>query len=433
MRAPGIIGLSLIITLGGCDADESSPPAPTPPTLVEAAPPTAPAGEVLELAVDVTAPDTALVATVERGGGALSDGVGGEVIAGPDGVATVRWTLGVAPIDNTLRLALADDPTQAVSVTVRGALEAPWTSATFGDVNGFLNSEDHYTGSTEDLTFTGDGLLMGAPEGLLHVAPDGAVRRLPVDEGINRVWGFAVDARGDLWGVDAGNSRLVRIGPDGAVEEVLTDDGEQPLEGPNYVAVDHQGRIYLSDPCLGEIIRLDPESGELAVHRFDLMTEGGPNGMAFTADGTQMYTVTENTGVLCGHRDIPIYDEIASVFSIDLDAFGEAHARVTEPLGLFGDGLAFDAEGNLYVIVDKVEGVTITLSAVMVIPAGETEAVTFLAAEEGILYANVAFGQGDYGASTLYIALLSIPPFSAEASRGLERFEVGVPGQPLLP
>lgn len=418
---------TLLLPLAGCDGGDDDTAGGGPsgqdaggqpgPLEVTVRPPaSAPAGSVVSFAAELPGIDGGPEITVIRGGGRV------------DGAAEgYAWTLGVAPVDNVVRIEGNGD---TVELTVRATLDAPYRAEPFGDVHAFLEAEGH-TGSTEDLTFTAAGLLMGAPEGLLHVAPDGTTRRFLQSDDLSRVWGFAAGPGGILWAVDAGNGRMVRILADGSVEQALTTNGTVPLEGANYVAVDREGRVYLSDPCLGEIIRLDPATDEIAVHRFDLMTEGGPNGMALSPDGSSMYVATENTGLLCGHREVPLQDPIAGVYVFDLDDFG-THAPVAERIGLFGDGLAFDVEGNLYVVVDRAENFQLTQSAVVVIPAGETTPIDFLVAGERQIFANVAFGDGEYGASTLYIALLAIPGFSGADSRGLERFEVGIAGLPLV-
>lgn len=422
-----ILSLSLAVTACGDSVTPESEPIPAP-TLVAAVAASAPAGQALSgLVVDASAPDVTVTLTVTRGGGEVGSR---EVTTAEDGTVAVDWILGVAPVDNTL-IVEREGALEALEITVRATLDAPWRAEPFADVNGFLDDEGH-AGSTEDLTFTADGLVMGAPEGLLHVAPDGTITRTLSDDTLSRVWGFAVDADGLLWAVDLENKRLVTIESDGTVEEILTTNGTDPLEGANYVAIDHAGVVYLSDPCLGQIIRYEPDSGATTVHQFDLATEGGPNGLAVSADGTELYIATESTGILCQTPDIDIQAEIAGVYVIDIADF-ETHRPLAEGIGLFGDGLAFDAEGNLYVVVDKEENFQLEQSAIVVFPRGESQGVPFLEADENTLFANVAFGQGDYGATTLYIALLSIPPFTTADSRGLERFDVGIGGQPLLP
>lgn len=73
-----------------------------------------------------------------------------------------------------------------------------------------------------------------------------------------------------------------------------------------------------------------------------------------------------------------------------------------------------------------------TVCTVWVLPAGDSELVRFLSVSDHLL-ANLAFGQGEYGATAMYIALLTIVPLTPADARGVERFEVGIGGLPLLP
>jgi hypothetical protein len=105
---------------------------------------------------------------------------------------------------------------------------------------------------------------------------------------------------------------------------------------------------------------------------------------------------------------------------------------VLSNFGLFGDGVAIDVEGNVYVIFDKQENFALSESAIWVLPAGETTAVKFVSVPNYVL-ANLAFGVGDFGSTTLYISRLAVPPFTAPETRGIERIEVGIPGLPVPP
>lgn len=71
-------------------------------------------------------------------------------------------------------------------------------------------------------------------------------------------------------------------------------------------------------------------------------------------------------------------------------------------------------------------------SAIWVLPAGRDQ-LEKLAAVQGRVLANLAFGAPAFGEGELYIALLSVPPFTPTTTRGAERLEVGIPGLPLLP
>ena len=51
-----------------------------------------------------------------------------------------------------------------------------------------------------------------------------------------------------------------------------------------------------------------------------------------------------------------------------------------------------------------------------VLPAGEQTLVKFIAVTDRVL-ANLAFGSEAFGATTLYLTRLAIPPFSAASTR----------------
>lgn len=384
-------------------------------------------------------PGVTVTLAVELGGGSVDPA---QITTDMDGKGIATWTLGLPPVVNRLRGTIGAGTVDESSTTfdVMGELVEPVVPQFFGDIHGFMSSAG-IEGSTEDLAFTGDGgLLLGVKGGLLDVdsAAEAAVVELTGDE-IGNSLGIAVDAAGNVWVADSGDKALRKVDGAGVVETALTGDGLRDLEGPNYVALGPDGHVYLSDPCLGEIIRYDPVQKKIvALLSFSLKTEGGPNGMAFDATGENLYVLTENTGVLCGHDDVDMKAPIAGLFSVAVTADGFGAREVLEAgIGLFGDGLAFDAEGNLYVIVDRLLEGALALddSAIWVLPADGEELLKFASLEDpledGIL-ANVAFGRGDFGETTLYIALLSMPPFSPADKRGLMKVEVGIPGQPLF-
>ena len=398
-------------------------------------PESAPAGSALEVRIEVRSPSgdvrpgTAVQLRIERGGGRLDPE---RPVADASGVARTRWTLGRAPVRNAL---VASAGRASLRLETRATLEVPYEPERFGDVDGFLAAAG-IEGSTEDLSFAPSGaLVLGVPGGLIEVSPEGEVRDVPLaGEPIVSPLGIAHESDGSLWVADPGGPALRRVSPDGVVETVLESDGDQPLVGPNYVAIGPRGRVYLSDPCLGELLRYDPASNHVeAVHSFDLATEGGPNGFAFDASGERLFVATENTALLCGQSVVGLVDPVAGLFSLPVteSGFGAREAIATR-VALFGDGMAFDAEGNLYVIFDTERDFALEESAIWVLPAGEG-ALVKLAAVRGRVLANLAFGRGAYGATTLYVSLLAVPPFTPASERGVERLELGIPGQPLLP
>lgn len=374
---------------------------------------------------------------VTLGGGTVSAPA---VTTDAAGLASALWTLGPAPVRHAL-VATAPAPTAGGAAASLdwfvNAAPAPAPAFPYvGDVEAFLQGEGA-GGSTEDLAFVGEGdatrLVMGVPNGLVEVALDGTVtRRALSGEPIGRAWGIAAGEDGAIWAIDGVAKTLVHIDAAGLVTTRLTDDGAVPLEGPNYVAVGPDGDVYVTDPCLGSIVRFDPDKDAVvAVHTFDRLKDGGPNGLAFGSDG-RLYGLTENTGVLCAQGDIPDPEApLAQLFAITLtpDGFG-TRETVAPALGVFGDGLAFDAEDNLYMVVDLVKDFALDASLVLVRPAAGDRVVRLVDSSPDVI-ANLAFGRGPYGETKMYAALLQIPFLTPGAKRGLRVMELGIGGRPL--
>lgn len=435
MHRAMLVGALALLTLSACgetDLDEAL-------TLVKATnePASAPAGETLiaPLVVEVRTTSgspragVAVDFVVERGGGSVAPA---QVVTDAAGQASAQWTLGVVPVPNRLAARLDDS---VVTFNTRAVISTPFTATDFGDVNAFLSGEG-LLGSTEDLTFDlQERLVFGVPQGLATLDPAGNAALLPLGgEPIVNPLGVKVDHEGNTWVADSGADALKVVSSAGVVRTVLTTDGTQPLQGPNYVGIDKRGFVYLSDPCIGELMRIDPVSGTVVdIATFDLPTEGGPNGFAFDASGDTLYVATENTALLCGHQNVPLTEEIAGLFTFEITETGFGVRQTVLPnYGLFGDGVAIDVEGNVYVIFDKQANFALSESAIWVLPAGETEATKFVAVPNYVL-ANLAFGVGAYGETTLYISRLAVPPFTAPETRGIERIDVGIAGLPVPP
>lgn len=355
-----------------------------------------------------------------------------------DGEATVLWTLGVAPVVNRLSAHIADDET---TVDTLATLAAPLSPQQFGDIPALIVAE-MLPGSTEDLAFDGDQrLILGIGGGLIEMDPAGNAALVPLSgDTIEAPLGVAYDTAGTLWVVDPrdgptmpGAGALLRVSPDGEASTVLTQVGGEDLAGPNYVAIGADGDVYFSDPCLGAIFRYSPQAGTVdAEIRVDLATQGGPNGLVFSADGTELYFATESIALLCGRPDVDptLVAPVAGLYRVDVDDAGfGAVEPIAEGMGLFGDGVAFDQLGNLYVIFDTQADLALEESAVWVMPAGREELTKFLAASDRV-FANIAFGRGDFGDGTMYLSLLAIDAFNLPV-RGVERIAIGIPGAPL--
>ena len=115
-------------------------------------PESGPAGEVVAVALTVRAGTSAMAGatvTVE----VLAGGGSAEAATTDDnGLATLAWHLGVAPVPQRLKLSVGEVSTE---VSLDATRKTPLASTTFGDVPGFLE-EANLDGSTEDLVFVDD-------------------------------------------------------------------------------------------------------------------------------------------------------------------------------------------------------------------------------------------------------------------------------------
>ena len=352
--------------------------------------------------------------TIRRGGGHLSGTP-----------AQVAWTLGKAPVLNSISYM-----SWIESADVRATLAQPYAATPFGDVHDYLTAQKN-DGSTEDCAFSPDGkLMMGVPGGLVTVSVDGKTSAVPATgDALVAPLGLIYDAQGTLWIADS-KGHALRSFANGAITTVLTTDGVQNLSMPNDVAT--LGKtVYLTDSCLGEVMSV--QDGKVtSLAKFDLAKEGGANGLAVDPSGKALWVTTENTGLLCSSKGVDLEAPIGGLYRYALNADGTLGARTDVAVGqaLFGDGLTFDSEDNLYVIFDTEKDFQLQESAVWVMAAGDTKLVKFLAASDRV-FANPVFGQGAYGKTQLYLALLAVPVFTPPESRGLMRFDVGIAGRGL--
>jgi sugar lactone lactonase YvrE len=184
-----------------------------------------------------------------------------------------------------------------------------------------------------------------------RVTPDGqpstfAMLPSPGEEGF--VTGLAFGPDGGLF------VGLVSFDPDThGVWRVAPPDGEAELfaaldmeSGANGLVFDSAGTLYVSDSFGGQILTVS-DDGDVSLWSDDPLLEAvqpepfpfpiGPNGIALDAGEANVYAVTTGTG---------------RVVRIPVEADGSAGAAelVVEDVALIGaDGVAFDAEGNLYV------------------------------------------------------------------------------------
>jgi gluconolactonase len=267
---------------------------------------------------------------------------------------------------------------------------------------------------TEGGALAGDGAILFSDIGnrIMRFDPkSGAVTVFRAPSG--RANGLIFDPRGRLVaaeGASSGGGRRVSVTePDGTVRTLADRYQGKRFNSPNDVAVDRQGRVYVSDPRYvgGEsreldfesVFRIDPDG---SVDRLET-TASKPNGLAISPDGKTLY-VSDNGP----NRRV--------LLALDLDDAG----RVANPRILhdFGAGRGID-------------GMTVTTDGRVVATAGTgVQGGVYIFAPSGAQFAfipvpepptNVEFGGPER--STLYIT----------AGKSLYRINTTMTGHHLWP
>jgi sugar lactone lactonase YvrE len=231
---------------------------------------------------------------------------------------------------------------------------------------------------------------------IIRLTPDGEVvsfARLP-SPGDGFLLGMEFDDAGNLYAAlasfDPETQGLYVVGPDGGDAELVVALDSEGL--PNDVTIDSQGNVYVTNSIGGQVWRID-SNGELEVWVADDLLLGvippgpplnipiGANGLVFNADESYLYVASSELGRIVR-------------FPVNDDGSAGAGELIVESELLGGaDGLAFDAEGTLYVAVFFSD------SIMTVSPEGDLTVV----AQGGLLQnpSTLKFGHGDQ-AGTLF-------------------------------
>lgn len=263
-----------------------------------------------------------------------------------------------------------------------GPAMAPDGTILFSDIGDRIMRFDPSTGET-----TAYRDPSGRSNGLIFTPDD----RLVAAEGANT----------------GGNRRVSITEPDGTVRTLADSFTGKRFNSPNDVAIDAQGRVYVSDPrYVGDepreldresVYRIDPDG---AVHRLETGASK-PNGLVVSPDGRTLYVADNGP-------------DRRALLRLDLDPETGA---VSDPRVLvdFGDGRGID-------------GMTVTADGLVVAAAGSGErggvyvyepdgtAVDFIAVPESPTNVELAGPRR----STLYIT----------AGPGLYRIETTLEGHP---
>jgi gluconolactonase len=175
-------------------------------------------------------------------------------------------------------------------------------------------------------------------------------------EHTNHTNGLAFDAEGRLYGCCSGGRSIVRFEADGTTTTIVDHLDGVPLNTPNDLAIDRQGRIWFSNPW--NVINIDPSERQVLDHnailRADLQPDGtwtctrmthdttGTNGLLLSPDEKTLYMIQTSPEL----RELRAYDILADGslgrYTV-LHQFGEDYRGPQRGI----DGMCFDAEGNI--------------------------------------------------------------------------------------
>lgn len=205
----------------------------------------------------------------------------------------------------------------------------------------------------------------GAERGCVtHISADGQSKSVIKKTG--RPNGLAVDSKGVIWVAESKTPSLLRLTMDGKADVVATECDGEPFLFPNDLCLGPDGDIYLTDSGVvigdfapnnqirpdymdvhydGRVYKVDPGSGK--VTKLDTGIKF-TNGIAFGPD-RRLYANETLTG------NIYRYDRIGGPRVL----FGNV-IRPDAPPGWKGpDGMAFSADGRLFVAVFGQKDVTV--------------------------------------------------------------------------
>jgi gluconolactonase len=150
--------------------------------------------------------------------------------------------------------------------------------------------------------------------------------------------GIALDGDNNVYACDPKRRAVFRVSPSGLVEQYTAGTPERPMVNPNYPVFDSAGNLYVSDSGSwtdgGGCVYRVSAGGSTTIWTEE--PSRFTNGLALSSDGRSLYVVES---IRPGVVRVPIRDDGSA---------GPMELVVEMPL-VVPDGLAFDAEGTLYI------------------------------------------------------------------------------------
>ncbi|MGA9798042.1 MAG: hypothetical protein WBQ68_03470 [Terriglobales bacterium] len=160
--------------------------------------------------------------------------------------------------------------------------------------------------------------------------------------------GVVVDAAGNVFIVDTGNSRIVEVNAQG-VASVLAITGLSPaLSGPSGIAIDQSGNLFVADTGNNRVVEITAAGIGSAISTGSV-TLGSPKGVALDQSGNIFIADTGNNRIV----------EVSAGGSAAALAIAVSSGSPTLATPL---GLAVDVSGKLY-IADSVHNRIVTVAA----------------------------------------------------------------------
>ena len=201
------------------------------------------------------------------------------------------------------------------------------------------------------------GVVWAGGEGgeLYRISLDGDVELVGSTGG--SMLGLCVDGRGRVYACDFGRGEIARYDPEtGSFETYARGVGGADLDTPNVAAFDRAGDLYVT--CSGErgrpeIVRIRPGG---TTERWTTSVPAYPNGCVVTPDGSALLVVEAKAERIVR---VPIMADRSA---------GEPETYAWLP-GTDADGIALDAEGNLWATLYRPDGI------IRIAPSGQIDLV----------------------------------------------------------